>query len=148
MMGPSQSVLVASVELCFPLVLTDAPAFSPPLLAAASHQWSFPRPAPHWLLIVYHVWSASLQGCTSVLLFWFHLLGCFFFLFLKLHQGTRTHAQTPRRPVPPPKPRRSKKGVSRCRLQPSTSVLCPLTSDLCSLFALLTLSVAAHPRLC
>uniref|UniRef100_A0A669DUP4 RIMS-binding protein 2 n=2 Tax=Oreochromis TaxID=8139 RepID=A0A669DUP4_ORENI len=27
--------------------------------------------------------------------------------------GTRTHAQLPRRPVPPPKPRRSKKGVSR-----------------------------------
>uniref|UniRef100_A0A665U8L4 RIMS-binding protein 2 n=1 Tax=Echeneis naucrates TaxID=173247 RepID=A0A665U8L4_ECHNA len=26
--------------------------------------------------------------------------------------GTRTHAQLPRRPVPPPKPRRSKKGVS------------------------------------
>lgn len=47
----------------------------------------------------------------------------FWFSFLKLHKGTRTHAQLPRRPVPPPKPRRSKKGVSRCRLRLPTSIL-------------------------
>uniref|UniRef100_A0A3B5QSA4 TSPO associated protein 1 n=1 Tax=Xiphophorus maculatus TaxID=8083 RepID=A0A3B5QSA4_XIPMA len=35
--------------------------------------------------------------------------------------GTRTYAQLPRRPVPPPKPRRSKKGVSRCRLRHSAA---------------------------
>lgn len=50
--------------------------------------------------------------------------------FLKLHQGSRTHAQLPRRPVPPPKPRRSKKGVSRCGPRLSTSLTPPLLSSL------------------
>uniref|UniRef100_A0A3Q1HJA1 RIMS-binding protein 2 n=1 Tax=Anabas testudineus TaxID=64144 RepID=A0A3Q1HJA1_ANATE len=41
--------------------------------------------------------------------------------------GTRTHAQLPRRPVPPPKPRRSKKGVSHCRLRlPASPFSSPL----------------------
>lgn len=122
LLGPSQSVCVASVELCFLLVLTDAPAFPPP---------------PHcWLLLLTSgpvldllLTGFSLSTMSGLLLSKVAPLCCFlvsfvgFFLFLKLHQGTRTHAQTPRRPVPPPKPRRSKKGVSRCRLQPSTSVL-------------------------
>ena len=65
--------------------------------------------------------SAYLKNCTSVSLFGC----CFFFWFscLKLHKGTRTHAQLPRRPVPPPKPRRSKKGVSGCRVQLPTAIL-------------------------
>lgn len=62
--------------------------------------------------------SPKLHLCVS---FWFHFF--MVFPFLKLHQGTRTHAQLPHRPVPPPKPRRSKKGVSRCRLRLSTSPL-------------------------
>lgn len=33
-------------------------------------------------------------------------------LLFDLHQGTRSLAQLPHRPAPPPKPRRSKKGVS------------------------------------
>lgn len=96
---------------------TDAPAFSTPTGRCCISPVVL---SVNWLLMVCRVWSASLQRCTSVFAFWFHLL---VFLFLKLHQGTRTHAQTPRRPVPPPKPRRSKKGVSLCRLQPSTSTL-------------------------
>lgn len=57
---------------------------------------------------------------VSFFLFYFIF---FWYFFLKFHKGTRTHAQLPRRPVPPPKPRRSKKGVSRCRLRLSTSLL-------------------------
>lgn len=145
LLGPSQSVRVVSVELCFLLVLTDAPAFPPPrpLLAAASHQWSCPRPAPHWLLIVYHVWSASLQGCTSVLLFGFI---CLVFSFSKTpsrHSHTRTDPTSPRSAT------ETETIQERCvSLQTAALHLCPLTSDLCSLSALLTLSVAAHPRLC
>lgn len=129
MTGPSQSVLVASVELCFLLFLTDAPAFSPPLLAAASHQWSFPRPAPHWLLIVYHVWSASLQGCTSVLLFGF--ICWFFFSFSKTpsrHSHTRTDPTSPRSAT------ETETIQERCvSLQTAALHLCPLTSALFSL---------------
>lgn len=65
-------------------------------------------------LILSLVWSASSRFGVSVCLcfsLWFQI----WFPFLKLHKGTRSHAQLPRRPVPPPKPRRSKKGVSRCR---------------------------------
>ncbi|XP_061607125.1 peripheral-type benzodiazepine receptor-associated protein 1 isoform X19 [Phyllopteryx taeniolatus] len=48
--------------------------------------------------------------------FWFHI---FWFSILKSHEGTRTHAQLPRRPVPPPKPRRSKKVESAALWQES-----------------------------
>lgn len=51
----------------------------------------------------------------SAFFFWFQIFISFWFSFLKLHKGSRTHAQLPRRPVPPAKPRRTKKGVSRCR---------------------------------
>lgn len=70
----------------------------------------------------------------------FFLVSFFFwFSFLKLHKGTRTHAQLPRRPVPPPKPRRSKKGVSRCSLWPLVFLYSPLWFASLSLIKLLLL---------
>lgn len=72
--------------------------------------------------------SVLLLSNVAPLCFLFGFFVCFWFVFLKLHKGTRTHAQLPRRPVPPPKPRRSKKGVSRCGTRLSTSVFFFLSS--------------------
>lgn len=104
--------------------------FSLPLVltaVSAAHWLSFFKVfALHWLFfIVYFVSVCFSSKITPLCFFLFVFLVSFFifyfiflvFLFLKLHKGTRTHAQLPRRPVPPPKPRRSKKGVSRCRLR-------------------------------
>lgn len=103
--------------------------FSLPLVltaVSAAHWLSFFKVfALHWLFfIVYFVSVCFSSKITPLCFFLFFVLVSFFiffiflvFLFLKLHKGTRTHAQLPRRPVPPPKPRRSKKGVSRCRLR-------------------------------
>lgn len=111
----------ASVSCFLPrAVFADGLTFSLPLVLAAVS-------AAHWLSLLncsslaFHCllclvcFSQKMHLCVS---FWFHFIS-----FLKLHKGTRTHAQLPRRPVPPPKPRRSKKGVSRCRLWLSTSLL-------------------------
>lgn len=114
----------ASVSCSLPrAVFSDGLTFSLPLVLTAV-------PAAHWL---------SFLNCSSLAFHCLLCLVCFsqknallcfflvsFFLgfsFLKLHKGTRTHAQLPRRPVPPPKPRRSKKGVSRCRMRLPTSLL-------------------------
>lgn len=119
------------LTLCFCFLLStpsgvaaDGLTFSLPLVLTAVS-------AAHWLSFFKLLFTgfslSSLSGlllskknCTSVFLFCFIF---FWFSFLKLHKGSRTHAQLPRRPVPPPKPRRSKKGVSRCRLRLPTSFL-------------------------
>lgn len=55
---------------------------------------------------------------SFILFFFFFLSACCLvsfsnrILLFDLHQGTRSLAQLPHRPAPPPKPRRSKKGVS------------------------------------
>lgn len=129
----SQSVPVVSgieppssikLTLCFCFLpstqsgIADGLTFSLPLVLTA-HWLSFlncSSLASHCLLCLV-CFSQTLHLCVS---FWFHF---FWYFFLKFHKGTRTYAQLPRRPVPPPKPRRSKKGVSRCRLRLSTSLL-------------------------
>lgn len=57
--------------------------------------------------------------CFCLIFFFFCWCHIFWFSILKSHEGTRTHARLPSRPVPPPKPRRSKKGVSRSRFPPT-----------------------------
>lgn len=53
--------------------------------------------------------------CRVWVLFWLLIHCCLQLLFprflFKFHKDAHLHAQPPRRPVPPPKPRRSKKGV-------------------------------------
>lgn len=114
-----------SVSCCLPrAVFADGLTFSLPLVLTAVS-------AAHWLSFYKLLFtgfslstlSASLKKMHFCVSFWFQFCLFCWFSFLKLHKGTRTHAQLPRRPVPPPKPRRSKKGVSRCRLWLPTSLL-------------------------
>lgn len=123
----------ASVSCFLPgVVFTDGLTFSLPLVLAAVSAF-LNCSSPLGFSLSYFVWSASLN---QLLLFY---LG---FPFLKLHKGTRTHAQLPRRPVPPPKPRRSKKGVSRCRLRlPASLLSSPLWFASLSFFLLLPLAL-------
>lgn len=97
-----------------------------------------PTPSPQVLLL-----SNVALFCVSLVSLFVRFFPLFCSLlalsFLKLHQGSRTHAQLPRRPVPPPKPRRSKKGVSRCGtwlsisepLPPLSFSLHPVCSSCC-----------------
>lgn len=130
------------LTLCFCFLLctqsgatADGLTFSLPFVlsaVSAAHRLSFFK-----LLFA----GSSLSALSGLLLsknaplFLFDFIFFFFFFsfwfsLLKLHKGTRTHAQLPRRPVPPPKPRRSKKGVSRCRLRLPTSPASILSSGL------------------
>lgn len=105
-------------------VCTHGPAFSLPLVTAASHWWSLIRTAPHWLLIVYYVWSASLQSCSSVFPFWFHLL-----VFLSKTPSRHSHTRTD--PTSPRCAAETEAIQERCvSLQIAASHLCPLTSAL------------------
>lgn len=140
----SQGVPVASVEPCC--------LFSPPQSPSRTlRPFSLPPQlsgAPRWLLIVYRVRSASLQSCTSVLLFWFHLLVFFFFFSFSITPSRHSHTRTD--PTSPRSATETETIQERCvSLQPAAFHLSPSSSallhpSLSSHFPLLLVHVCTH----